>query len=211
MSGLDAAWMVRAWAMQSSNPLKVLQERENIYSVLSQTTDDGINKNYPKYTIDPRTRYKNIPTTSKDEKIIAMYDTDNKEEMRYLEAKFKSNSYFDSLAYANIMRRYRALRAPMGRPAFGRQISLAGAGRVMRVLGKKTGRAKETVLNKLGKIQNSFGRQSSVFPGLNRQTSAHPTMFTGIEEVEGEGGEGGEDLLPLPGHSKYHRQTTCAF
>jgi len=207
LSGLDAAWMVRAWAMQSSNPLKVLQERENIYSVLSQTTDDGINKNYPKYTIDPRTRYKNIPTTSKDEKIIAMYDTDNKEEMRYLEAKFKSNSYFDSLAYANIMRRYRALRAPMGRPAFGRQISLAGAGRVMRVLGKKTGRAKETVLNKLGKIQNSFGRQSSVFPGLNRQTSAHPTMFTGIEEVEGEGG----DLLPLPGHSKYHRQTTCAF
>merc|ERR1711963_562429 len=98
--------------------------------MLSQTTDDGIKTNYTKYTIDPRTRYKSIPTNSK--------------------------SYFDSLAYQNIMRRYKALKSP-----FKRQVSFAGAARAFRVLGKKSTRAKETVLQKLGKIQNPFSRQNS--------------------------------------------------
>ena len=73
-------------------------------------------------------RYKNIPRPTKDEKILALYDTDNKEEMRwfweegnlflflflrernlflflflrYLEEKFLNKTYFDSLAYQNI-------------------------------------------------------------------------------------------------------------
>jgi len=154
-------------------------------------------KQTSKFTIDPRTRYKNIPSTSKDEKIIALYDTDNKEEMRYLEEKFKSKSYFDSLAYQNIMRRYKAIKSP-----FKRQVSFAGASKVIRVLGKKSTRAKENVLQKLGKIQNPFSRQNSAFPGLfNRQTSVHPTMFEGIEEVEHEPSK----------NSKYKTQQSCAF
>merc|ERR1712032_173099 len=41
---------------------------------------------------------------------------------------------------------YRAIKAP-----FSRQMSFAGASRVLRVLGKKTTRAKESLLSKLGK------------------------------------------------------------
>ena len=51
-------------------------------------------------------RYKSIPRPSKDEKVLALYDTDNKEEMRYLEEKFLSKTYFDSLAYQNITIRF---------------------------------------------------------------------------------------------------------
>jgi len=194
LSALDAAWMIRSWSMQS-NPLQVLEERENLYSMLSQTTDDGIKTNYTKFTIDPRTRYKSIPTNSKDEKIIALYDTDNKEEMRYLEEKFKSKSYFDSLAYQNIMRRYKALKSP-----FKRQVSFAGASKMVRVLGKKTSRARENVMQRLGKIQNPFSRQNSAFPNMfSRQTSVHPTMFEGIEENE------------ETDYSKYKTQKSCLF
>ena len=50
-------------------------------------------------------RYKNVPRSTKDEKIVSLYDTDNKEEMRYLEEKFLTKTYFDSLAYQNITRR----------------------------------------------------------------------------------------------------------
>ena len=192
--------------MVNSNPLQVLEERENIYSLLSQTTDDSLKTNFTKFTIDPRTRYKNIPTSSKDEKIISLYDTDNKEEMRYLEEKFKSKSYFDSMAYQNIMRRYKALKAP-----FTRQVSFAGAARVFRVLGKKSTRAKETVLQRLGRIQNPFNRQnSSEVPNMfKRQYTVHndhnvTTMFDEIEEIEDD-----ENHLSLPSNLK--TQKSCAF
>lgn len=206
MSAQDTAWMIRSWSMVNSNPLQVLEERENIYSLLSQTTDDSLKTNFTKFTIDPRTRYKNIPTSSKDEKIISLYDTDNKEEMRYLEEKFKSKSYFDSMAYQNIMRRYKALKAP-----FRRQVSFAGAARVFRVLGKKSTRAKETVLQRLGRIQNPFNRQnSSEVPNMfKRQYTVHndhnvTTMFDEIEEIEDD-----ENHLSLPSNLK--TQKSCAF
>ena len=183
-----------------SNPLQVLEERENIYSILSQTTDDGLRTNFSKFTIDPRTRYKHIPSSNKDEKVISLYDTDNKEEMRYLEEKFRSKSYFDSLAYQNIMRRYKALKAP-----FKRQVSFAGAARVFRVLGKKSTRAKETVLQRLGRIQNPFSRQNSVIPhAFNRQNTVHPTMFEEIEEIED------DDNLKAT-CSNYKTQQSCLF
>ena len=206
LSAQDTAWMIRSWSMVNSNPLQVLEERENIYSLLSQTTDDSLKTNFTKFTIDPRTRYKNIPTSSKDEKIISLYDTDNKEEMRYLEEKFKSKSYFDSMAYQNIMRRYKALKAP-----FRRQVSFAGAARVFRVLGKKSTRAKETVLQRLGRIQNPFNRQnSSEVPNMfKRQYTVHndhnvTTMFDEIEEIEDD-----ENHLSLPSNLK--TQKSCAF
>ena len=206
LSAQDTAWMIRSWSMVNSNPLQVLEERENIYSLLSQTTDDSLKTNFTKFTIDPRTRYKNIPTSSKDEKIISLYDTDNKEEMRYLEEKFKSKSYFDSMAYQNIMRRYKALKAP-----FRRQVSFAGAARVFRVLGKKSTRAKESVLQRLGRIQNPFNRQnSSEAPNMfKRQYTVHndhnvTTMFDEIEEIEDD-----ENHLSLPSNLK--TQKSCAF
>ena len=200
LSAQDAAWMIRAWSLHS-NPLQVLEERENIFSLLSQTTDDGLRTNFAKFTIDPRTRYKNIPASNKDEKIISLYDTDNKEEMRYLEEKFRSKSYFDSLAYQNIMMRYKALKAP-----FKRQVSFAGAARVFRVLGKKSTRAKDNVLQRLGRIQieNPFNRQNSVVPNIfQRQHTVHPTMFE--EELED------DNLQEKSKFQNYQTQKSCVF
>ena len=74
LSALDAAWMIRSWSLQvtltniltldpdnncsfQSNPLGVLEERENLYSMLSQTTDENLNKNFKGYSLDPRTRW----------------------------------------------------------------------------------------------------------------------------------------------------------
>jgi hypothetical protein len=55
LSALDAAWMVRSWSLQA-NPLGVLEEREGLYNMLSQTTDENLCKNYKSYTLDPKTR-----------------------------------------------------------------------------------------------------------------------------------------------------------
>jgi len=189
LSALDAAWMVRSWSLQS-NPLGVLEEREGLYSMLSQTTDENINKNYKNYTLDPRTRYKNVPRSTKDEKILALYDTDNKEEMRYLEEKFLTKSYFDSLAYQNITRRYKAMKAP-----FQRQVSFAGASRVLRVLGKKTTRAKESILQKLGKTSvssnavlaghiSNFRTQKAEVSAIQEDLSGYRDALLQVEAAE---------------------------
>ena len=110
------------------------------------------------------------------------------------------------MAYQNIMRRYKALKAP-----FRRQVSFAGAARVFRVLGKKSTRAKETVLQRLGRIQNPFNRQnSSEVPNMfKRQYTVHndhnvTTMFDEIEEIEDD-----ENHLSLPSNLK--TQKSCAF
>merc|ERR1711915_739029 len=50
----------------------------------------------------------------------------------------------------NIMRRYKALKSP-----FKRQVSFAGASKMVRVLGKKTSRARENVMQRLGKTIRS--------------------------------------------------------
>ena len=203
LSAQDTAWMIRSWSLVNSNPLQVLEERENIYNLLSQTSDDSLKTGWAKFTIDPKTRYKSIPSSCKDEKIISLYDTDNREEMRYLEEKFKSKSYFDSLAYQNIVQRYKSVTAP-----FRRQVSLAGAAKVFRVLGKKSTRAKQSVLQRLGKIQNPFSRQNSVVPNMfQRQFTVHNPhgMFDDIQEIE----DDEEDNLPTT--NKYKTQQSCAF
>ena len=202
LSAQDTAWMIRSWSLVNSNPLQVLEERENIYCLLSQTTDDSLKTNFAKFTIDPKTRYKTIPACIKDEKIISLYDTDNKEEMRYLEEKFKNKSYFDSLAYQNIIDRYKALTAPIRR-----QVNFSGAAKLFRVLGKKSTRAKQNVLQRLGKMQNPFSRQNSVVPNMyQRQFTVHNPngMFDDFQEVTEE-----EDEIVTT--NKYKTQQSCAF
>ncbi|BFZ09664.1 hypothetical protein BsWGS_12701 [Bradybaena similaris] len=61
LSAFDAAWMIRNWAMGKS-PLQVLAERESIYTVLSQTTPNYLNKNHNMFSLDPNTRYPNLNT-----------------------------------------------------------------------------------------------------------------------------------------------------
>jgi len=143
-------------------------------------------------------RYKSIPRPSKDEKVLALYDTDNKEEMRYLEEKFLSKTYFDSLAYQNITIRYRAIKAP-----FTRQLSFHGASRVMRILGKKTTRAKESLLSKLGMIRS---RPDMVpRPKMSRQQSQW--VERPLEEVDDEE----EEFEEKDTRQKYKQQQSCHF
>ena len=59
LSAMDAAWCVRSFGKVSEEEL--LQERENVYRLLSQTDHHSLKHNFKAYTIDPRTRYPNIP------------------------------------------------------------------------------------------------------------------------------------------------------
>jgi hypothetical protein len=134
--------------------------------------------------------------------------------MRYLEEKFLAKTYFDNLAYQNMTRRlsfpslqcadprnlprYRAIKAP-----FSRQISFAGASRVMRVLGKKTTRAKESLLSKLGMIRARPGMAPR--PAMMRQQSAW--VERPLEEVQ----EGEEEEEERDTRQKYRQQKSCHF
>ena len=56
LGAFDAAWMIRGH-VKGYDPLMLLEEREAILQLLSQTTPQRLLKNYSKYSIDPHTRY----------------------------------------------------------------------------------------------------------------------------------------------------------
>ena len=56
LGAFDAAWMIRGY-VKGYDPLMLLEEREAILQLLSQTTPQRLLKNYAKYSIDPHTRY----------------------------------------------------------------------------------------------------------------------------------------------------------
>ena len=97
--------------------------------------------------------------------------------------------------------RYRAIKAP-----FSRQMSFAGASRVLRVLGKKTTRAKESLLSKLGMIRSRTGMAER--PKMARQQSAW--VERDFKEVE-EGEEEDEDEEEKDTRWKYKQQKSCHF
>ena len=59
LGAMDAAWMIKKWITKKDKPidLDIIAERESIYKLLSQTTEDNIKKKYSDYTIDPKSRY----------------------------------------------------------------------------------------------------------------------------------------------------------
>ena len=93
--------------------------------------------------------------------------------------------------------RYHALAAP-----FSRQLSFTGASRVLRVLGKKTSRAKESLLSKLGMIRSSSSMEAR--PSFKRQQSAW--VERPLEEVEE-----GEEEEEKDTRSQYKQQKSCHF
>ena len=97
--------------------------------------------------------------------------------------------------------RYRAIKAP-----FSRQMSFAGASRVLRVLGKKTTRAKESLLSKLGMIRSRPGMDER--PKMARQQSAW--VEREFKEVE-EGEEEEEKEEEKDTRWKYKQQKSCHF
>ncbi|CAN7995530.1 unnamed protein product [Ixodes hexagonus] len=60
LSSLDAAWMMRSWAMNKDSPLHVLAERESIYRLLAQTTPENLSKDLGEYSLNPSSRYPNL-------------------------------------------------------------------------------------------------------------------------------------------------------
>ena len=64
LSALNAAWMLRRLA-EEKNISDIVTEREELYRVLKQTSDDVngdiLKDDHAKYTIDPTSRYKNAP------------------------------------------------------------------------------------------------------------------------------------------------------
>ncbi|XP_077493015.1 molecule interacting with CasL [Amblyomma americanum] len=60
LSSLDAAWMMRSWAMNRDSPLHVLAERESIYRLLAQTTPENLSKDLAEYSLNPSSRYPNL-------------------------------------------------------------------------------------------------------------------------------------------------------
>ncbi|XP_034382760.1 protein-methionine sulfoxide oxidase mical3a-like [Cyclopterus lumpus] len=59
LAALDSAWMVQRWS-QGEAPLEVLADRESLYRVLPQTTQENLQKKISLFTVDPTTRYLNI-------------------------------------------------------------------------------------------------------------------------------------------------------
>ena len=117
LSCLDTAWMFRQWTLamdidigHGRNPLDILSERENIYRLLSQTTDgqgSNLKDSYKSYTIDPKSRYRNIPKKIDHDRIIPLYDSDVPEEKQFIEEAFVKQQYFQSEKHRTLLRRFR--------------------------------------------------------------------------------------------------------
>ena len=81
---------------------------------------------------------------SRDTKVLSLYDTDNREEIMFLEKKYLSQTYFDRLAYANVLQRYNVERSFLENTAFIRNMR--------RIAMKKTSRGKLLMFKKMDNI-----------------------------------------------------------
>lgn len=117
LSCMDAAWMFRRWAQARHNPLDIICERENIYRLLSQTTDGtggNLKANHKQFTMDPETRYQSISSKIDHDRILELYDTDSTEEIGFLKETFVHKRYYkrdEHLAMLNQFRRGFAKKA----------------------------------------------------------------------------------------------------
>ena len=110
LSCLDTAWLLRQWSLAQRNPLDILCERENIYRLLSQTGDGqggNMKSGYKSYTIDPKTRYNNIPKKIEHDRIIPLYDSDAPEEKQFIEEIFVKKQYYTPEKHKTLLRRFR--------------------------------------------------------------------------------------------------------
>ena len=101
---------MKQWSLQRVNPLEILTERENIYKLLSQTTDgpsSQLKDGHKSYTLNPNTRYRTVPKKIDHEKILELYDTDAPEELDFLREKFVGKQYFDTKEHRTLLQRLR--------------------------------------------------------------------------------------------------------
>ena len=65
--------------------------------LLSQTTDGSggnLKDNHKQFTIDPSTRYRQIPKKIDHDHILPLYETDSNEELEFLKEKFVKRQYY---------------------------------------------------------------------------------------------------------------------
>jgi len=108
LSAMDAGWMIRDWCLGKKNPLKILAEREMTRSILNQTTDVNLVSKFKSFSLDPTSRYKVIPKKYDKEKIIKYYDSDNPDELQFLQDRFKEKRFFDNAQHKGILKTFRS-------------------------------------------------------------------------------------------------------
>ena len=59
------------------DPIELLKEREAIFTLLPQTSPGMLQRDITKYTIDPRTRYKNVGGLVPPGDVTHLYDNDS--------------------------------------------------------------------------------------------------------------------------------------
>ena len=102
--------MLRQWALAQRNPYDIITERENIYRLLSQTSDgksSNLKDGYKSYTIDPSTRYRSIPKKIDHDRILPLYDSDAPEERQFIEDKFVNQQYYTPEVHRTLLKRFR--------------------------------------------------------------------------------------------------------
>ena len=73
LGAFDAAWMMKRF-LAGVDPVELLKEREAGMTVLPHCSTTSIQKDSAKFTIDPRTRYKNFDTLSPAGDVSHLYD-----------------------------------------------------------------------------------------------------------------------------------------
>lgn len=68
--------MIKGFCSKDADPIKLLEEREAILTLLPQTAPRLLKKNYEQYTINPKTRYLSLHGITPRTDVRQYFDTD---------------------------------------------------------------------------------------------------------------------------------------
>ena len=74
------------------DPIELLKEREAILTLLPQTSPGVLQRDVSKYTIDPRTRYKNVGGLVPPGDVSHLYDCDDTNVANEVKSSMKTSS-----------------------------------------------------------------------------------------------------------------------
>ena len=74
------------------DPIEVLKEREAILTLLPQTSPGMLQRDIVKYTIDPRTRYKNVSGLVPPGDVSHLYDIDSSSNVTVMNSPTKTSN-----------------------------------------------------------------------------------------------------------------------
>eukprot|EP00095_Tigriopus_kingsejongensis_P001255 maker-scaffold374_size191929-snap-gene-0.34 protein:Tk01255 transcript:maker-scaffold374_size191929-snap-gene-0.34-mRNA-1 annotation:"mical" len=75
LGSLDACWAILHWSIGERSIYDIIVERENLYKLLPQVTNENLSKKFNQFSIDPSTRYSNQGTMFQGKKITNVYET----------------------------------------------------------------------------------------------------------------------------------------